>query len=180
MALPAHTYWNWEFRNWGYRGSGFLWYGLPQPILLRAFDPWSRQNEQFYNEAAYAIRSEDAAAFESLLTRYDVSYLLIDESTINVLSEKNISTDRLYRFFEKIPSLIKSFEATPLVVYQKVPSSDWPNAFEKPIQVRLGEDLYYQAPPEISYSITTNDPSTVIPFPGLYSEKERKKDGLLR
>lgn len=175
MTLPAHTYWNWEFRSWGYRGSGFLWYGLPQSLLLRAFDPWSKENEQFYNEAAYAIRTENVAVFESLLTRYDISHLLIDESTINVLSEKNISADRLYRFFEKIPSLIRSFEATPLVVYQKVPMSDWPNGIDKPENVLLGEGLYYQAPPELTNSVLTTDPTTIYPFPGLYSEKKNAR-----
>ena len=46
--LPSYTFWNWRYRNWGHIGSGFLWYGIEQPLLDRAFDPWSFYNEQFY------------------------------------------------------------------------------------------------------------------------------------
>jgi hypothetical protein len=34
--LPASSSQAWDYTNWGYRGSGFLWYGIEQPILDRA------------------------------------------------------------------------------------------------------------------------------------------------
>ncbi|MEJ2276721.1 MAG: hypothetical protein P8Y70_03075, partial [Candidatus Lokiarchaeota archaeon] len=46
--FPVQTFWGWNFYSWNYRGSGFLWYGIEQPILDRAFDVWSKHNEDYY------------------------------------------------------------------------------------------------------------------------------------
>lgn len=82
MYLPAQSFWSWKYHDWGYRGSGFLWYGIEQPILDRAFDVWSPYNETFYNEfstAMYGGVEEDVA---TILQKYDVRYVLLDESVI--------------------------------------------------------------------------------------------------
>lgn len=83
LRLPIPTFWGWDFHSWGYRGSGFLWYGIRQPILHRSFDVWSSHNETFYNEAAYALYAKDFNAFERVLRKHQVKYLLLDESVIN-------------------------------------------------------------------------------------------------
>lgn len=80
MMLPAHSFWDWRFHDWGYRGSGFIWYGIKQPIIDRNFDVWSRTNETFYTQLSKAILDEDGFALASLLRQYDVSYIVIDES----------------------------------------------------------------------------------------------------
>ena len=57
----------WTPYNWGYSGSGFLWYGIEQPILDRAFDVWSNFNENYYwgaRSQSFSHRYED---FELLL-----------------------------------------------------------------------------------------------------------------
>lgn len=36
--LPDATFWGWFNYQWGYTGSGFLWYGIKQPIISRTFD----------------------------------------------------------------------------------------------------------------------------------------------
>lgn len=82
-TLPMDSFWGWQYNEWGYRGSGLLWYGIEQPILSRSFDVWSPQNESFYNEASYALYNKDIASFEKVLEKYQVSYLLLDESIIN-------------------------------------------------------------------------------------------------
>ncbi|MFZ2202672.1 MAG: hypothetical protein WAV56_04775, partial [Microgenomates group bacterium] len=46
--FPQYTFWGWNYYSWGYRGSGFLWYGIRQPILDRAFDVWERSSEKYY------------------------------------------------------------------------------------------------------------------------------------
>lgn len=81
--LPIHNFWGWNFYSWGYRGSGFLWYGIEQPILDRAFDVWSPYNETFYNEAAFALYDKDLEAFERVLDKYQVKHLLLDGSVIS-------------------------------------------------------------------------------------------------
>jgi hypothetical protein len=80
--FPVQSFWGWNFTNWGYRGSGFLWYGIEQPILDRAFDVWSRENETFYNELSTAFYAEDYEMVTKIIDKYDVSYALVDKSVI--------------------------------------------------------------------------------------------------
>jgi hypothetical protein len=54
--LPSAWMWGWQVHEWGYSGSGFLWYGIEQPIIDRAFDVWSPYNEGFYNEFRHVRR----------------------------------------------------------------------------------------------------------------------------
>ena len=79
--LPADTIYGWQFYSWGaYRGIGFYWFGLRQPILARAFDVWSREDENFYRELFYARYQEQADVFKRVLQKYDVRYLLLDSA----------------------------------------------------------------------------------------------------
>lgn len=80
--LPAHYLWGWANHNWGYRGSGFLWYGIKQPILDRAFDVWSSNNETFYYEFSTAIYG--SGEVEKVLKKYDVRYVLLDKSISDI------------------------------------------------------------------------------------------------
>lgn len=81
--LPAHYMWGWSNHDWGYRGSGFLWYGIEQPILDRAFDVWSKYNESFYLEFTDALYSGDGAMIEKVLAKYGVRYALLDTSVVD-------------------------------------------------------------------------------------------------
>lgn len=88
--LPTQSMWSWKYQDWGYRGSGFLWYGIEQPILDRAFDVWSPYNEGFYDEfsnALYSVATNQqtngtAKSVQRVLDKYDVRYVLLDESVI--------------------------------------------------------------------------------------------------
>lgn len=82
VALPIPDFWAWSFYSWNYRGSGFLWYGIEQPILDRNFDVWSAGNETFYNQLSTAFYGQDPAAFVATLQKYDVGFALIDESVV--------------------------------------------------------------------------------------------------
>ncbi len=84
--FPQTTFWGWNFYRWpggDYSGSGFWWYGIEQPILDRAFDPWSRASENYYWEISYALYSKNQALFEKVLDKYQVSWVLVDESNAN-------------------------------------------------------------------------------------------------
>ncbi len=82
--LPQPTFWGWVTYDWGYRGSGFPWYGVPQPILDRAFDVWSLKNEDYYHELSYALyERDDAAVLQQVLDKYAVSFVWIDDSIIS-------------------------------------------------------------------------------------------------
>lgn len=98
VLLPANSYNGWYITSWGYTGSGFWFYGIEQPILDRAFDVWSPYNEGFYNQistALYGCESGQSQITNSpilklgceeqvarVLQKYDVRYVLLDESVI--------------------------------------------------------------------------------------------------
>ncbi len=82
-VLPFQSLFGWEYYRWGYEGAGFIWFGLPQSVLVRDFDRWNPDNEAFYNQAAHALNTEDQQAFLKTLAKYDVNYVLLDKNILN-------------------------------------------------------------------------------------------------
>ena len=80
--FPFFNFWGWNFHSWGYDGSGFLWYGTKQPILDRAFNVWSSYNETYQNQISFALYNQDLTSFENTLKKFEVKYLLLDESVV--------------------------------------------------------------------------------------------------
>jgi hypothetical protein len=78
--IPQDRFWAWYHYEWGYRGSGFIWYGVRQPVLDRAFDVWSSENEDYYNQISQAIYTEDYQLVEEILAKYQVGWLVYDDS----------------------------------------------------------------------------------------------------
>ncbi len=84
--LPIHTLWGWVYYDWnlfsglGYQGAGFLWFGIKQPLLDREFDRWGAYNEQYYREMSQAVYSQDVPAFEKILAKYKVKWIIFDKS----------------------------------------------------------------------------------------------------
>lgn len=78
--LPMPSYWSWKHYSFGYIGSGFLWYGLPQPLMDRAFDPWSNTNENYYWELSRALYAKDANGVMDVFRKYDIRYIILDEN----------------------------------------------------------------------------------------------------
>ena len=93
--FPQYTFWGWNYYRWGYGGSGFLWYGIDQPILDRAFDPWSRQNENYYWEISQALYSRNSDSFSGVLDKYQINWLVLDENVVNYSSPKSLYFDEL-------------------------------------------------------------------------------------
>ena len=77
--FPQFSFWGWLNYDWGYRGSGFLWYGIRQPLMDRAFDAWDKNSEKYYEEMSTALYSENQTAFENVLDKYQINWLLVDE-----------------------------------------------------------------------------------------------------
>ncbi len=80
--LPMPNYWGWLFYNWGYRGSGFLWQMIPQPMLDRNFDVWSLSNQTAYQQLNLAIERNDARLLENVIKKYQLAYFIFDENII--------------------------------------------------------------------------------------------------
>jgi hypothetical protein len=108
VYLPLSSYWGWEFNEWNYRGSGFLWQMIKQPLLMRSFDPWSGHNETFYNELSTAFYMCPTDPDEGELTKcarnvvqvfekYQVSLALLDESVILPGQDEEIMRYELWK-----------------------------------------------------------------------------------
>ncbi|MCL4366134.1 6-pyruvoyl-tetrahydropterin synthase-related protein, partial [Patescibacteria group bacterium] len=93
--FPVHTFWGWVYYSWGYEGAGFLWFGLDRPLLDREFDRWSPYNENYYWEISYAVYSKNLKLVEAVLDKYQINWLLVDESVFDPSSSKAVFTDEL-------------------------------------------------------------------------------------
>jgi len=80
MNLPQDSFWGWGSYRWGSLGSGFLWYGIEQPIMDRAFDVWSSELEGYYWELVYALRTKNQPLFNQVVDKYSIGYILYDRS----------------------------------------------------------------------------------------------------
>ena len=112
--FPQASYWGWNHYSWGGRGSGFIWYGIENPILDRAFDGYSTSDENYYWEISQAIYSGNQEMFEKSLDKYQILWLLVDDSVISFSSQKEI-------YFNKLDEMIgKSQKITPSAVFGKI------------------------------------------------------------
>ena len=89
LTLPLHEFSGWQYYNWHYQGSGFIWFGFPQSILDRDSDRWEVKNEQAYREFFYTLYSKNQHQFYQNLLKYRVQYILRDQALIPA-SPKNI------------------------------------------------------------------------------------------
>lgn len=97
--LPQPTFWGWTTYGWGYRGSGFPWYGIPQPILDRNFDVWSPESEQYFSEISNTIYDNDNQEyFLSVLDKYGIDYVWIDGWVVNPQKPKMLDMSQVEKW----------------------------------------------------------------------------------
>lgn len=174
--LPAETFWNWGYTSWGHRGSGFIWHGIPQALLTRAFDPWSLHNEQLYNELSYAQSTEDAELFARVLRKYDVHYLLVDRSILNSLSRQPINYEEMQDFLSKVPGLQRDKELGKIKIYKTDVSPSFLYTLNTKQTVKAYPPFLTSREDTINslignYVITQDHPDIFTPFPSLSSDK---------
>lgn len=116
--FPQHSYSGWTFYNWDYSGSGFLWYGIEQPIIDRAFDVWSREDENYFNEISYAIYSDNPQLFQNILEKYQITWLLLDKNVINPDSPKSTYIDKLKLLLEQTTDIQKIKQFGQIELYR--------------------------------------------------------------
>jgi hypothetical protein len=191
--LPQPTFWGWTFYRWGYGGSGFLWYGIRQPILDRAFDVWSKTSENYYYELTQALYSEDKKAFENVLNKYQISWILLDKNVIYPHSPKSLFYDKTENLIESIPGISQARKFGNIKIY-KVDLKDKPRSFVFAAGANLplvetpfwkSQDFAYQ---KFGNYISTNCQLSrqgrgsggncqLLPFGSLFSQKtSRQKD----
>lgn len=78
--FPIHTFWNWTYYTWGYQGAGFLQFGMPQPILDRDYDRWSKYNEDYNRQMSYALYAQNPSILAHTVNKYNIDYVVVDTS----------------------------------------------------------------------------------------------------
>ncbi len=129
--FPQSNFWGWNFYNWAggqYGGSGFLWYGIKQPIVDRNFDVWSQTNENFYFEISKALYSKNQHLFEKILNKYQINWLLVDKNVFDISSNKTLYVPELEVILNNIPAAKKVAVFGKLEVY-KIDLADKPKDF---------------------------------------------------
>ena len=124
--FPITYFWGWEYYDWsnaqrhqGYQGAGFAWFLIPQPILEREFDRWIPTNENFYTQVAEVVRKQDSIAFQELLKKYHVNWLVYDHS---IFDPQRLDSEDYNTEFKSLIvnnqniSLLKTFDS--IEVYQ--------------------------------------------------------------
>lgn len=116
--LPQASYWGWTYTNWGYRGSGFIWYGLPQPSLDGSTFPWSKENENYYWELDQAVNSLNKSYFEAVLKKYQINWVILDNMIISQYSPKAPSASKLQKLIESSTNISLTAKFGKIDVYR--------------------------------------------------------------
>ncbi|MEK7160200.1 MAG: hypothetical protein AAB702_01850 [Patescibacteria group bacterium] len=177
--LPQPTFWGWGFYKWGYGGSGFLWYGIKQPILDRAFDVWSKPSENYYWELSNALYSKNPMLLKNVLNKYQVGFLLLDKNIINPPSPEVLMTSETEKLIAQIPEIKKSASFGNIAIY-KVSLKDNVNNFiytagKLPVTNKYQWGNYDKAYATLGNYITDITNLTIFyPFRSLFSAKNQE------
>ena len=182
--LPQHSFYAWQWNDWGYRGSGFIWYGIKQPILDRAFDVWSEPSERYYWQLQAALDKKDVMALENILAQYDVDYLLLDESVINRNTKKPFNYQAMKDLLlssEQI-ELVEEFDFISLYVFSDSEKSREKNFVSLYKDLPIIANSYRFSWEDQSFtdfhdylSVTdTNQADLIYPFPSLFTNHLQK------
>lgn len=119
--LPDYTFWGWFLTRWGYNGSGFIWYGIEQPIVSRTFDVWNSHSESYFWEIKQAIDSNNVNHFQQVLEKYNVSYLVIDKTLLPVTSSaKGMQYEKLNSLLHSLATVKTVYSGKDLILYEVV------------------------------------------------------------
>ncbi len=126
--LPQPSFWGWTFYRWGSGGSGFIWYGLRQPVLDRAFDVWSDTSENYYYELSTALYSKNPTAVTNVLNKYQARFILLDENVIYPSSPKSLFYPETETLLSQMPNVKLDKQFGKIKIY-KVALRDKPKSF---------------------------------------------------
>lgn len=162
--LPQGSFWGWTNYRFGVTGSGFLWYGIEQPILDRAFDAWNLKNEQYYWELTTALQKEDPISLNQILQKYSISFVIFDNNVYfpddKVYSNVAINTRNI---LASMPTLQKVAQFDQITVYQ-TNFSNQKQIINNPNSIKTF-DFYYSDPAFSKYGSYINSPNYNVEFP---------------
>ncbi|MFA5532231.1 MAG: hypothetical protein WDA13_01350 [Candidatus Shapirobacteria bacterium] len=171
--LPQGSFWGWTNYRFGITGSGFLWYGIEQPILDRAFDAWNLKNEQYYWELTTALQKQDPIALNQIIQKYSIGFIIFDNNVY-------FPDDKIYSnvasntrdILAAMPTLQKVAEFDQITVYQTNFSSQ-KQIISNPLSIKPF-DFYYSDPAFSKYGSYINNNSNYnikYPFINLFTNR---------
>jgi len=170
--LPQGSFWGWTNYRWGVVGSGFIWYGLDQPVLDRAFDAWNLKNEQYYWELTFAMQKQDSAAINQIFQKYSIEYVVFDNSIYfpddKIYGKVAISVREM---LSTMSNLEKIAEFDELTVY-KTNYLTQNYIVNNPKSINKF-DFYYSDPAFSKYGpyINNDNPQIKFPFINLFTNR---------
>lgn len=179
MDLPQYDFWGWYNYRWGQTGSGFLWYGIDQPILSRTFDVWSSEDENYFWQLRYALNTHNPIYFDKLLQKYQVNYVLFDASTFFPnAGNSNRQLRENQQLIDESSSLVLEKQFGHLNLYRVITSSQVTNQvtiFQNLPNLQLTEEFNHFDPAFIGhdhYQSQSSLPYTAqYPFGSLFSNR---------
>lgn len=82
LVLPPSNLGYFREYNWGFYGSGFLHYIIPNSMLEKSLVVGSKESEDALNQIEQAYFSSNFDLFDSLLQKYNIKTLLVDRSLV--------------------------------------------------------------------------------------------------
>ncbi len=120
ISFPIHSLWGWTTgtTEWGYRGSGFLWQAIKQPLVDRSFDAWSKENETVFLQMNRALYSLDADQFAKTFQKFHMSQIFYDHSIFQPGNySEALFTSEAHQFFNTIPQITLEKKFDKLEIY---------------------------------------------------------------
>lgn len=186
--IPVGWNWGWSVYQWGYSGSGFLWYGIEQPIMDRAFDVWGKENENYFWEYSYALYSENFPLSDGVLDKYQINWIVLDKNVVpypNVKGflysdkhEQYLDSSPKYKLVKVIPKTDKAKEIKIYRVNLARPAVNFQDKFTLDEIKNVGPQYKYinydQAFEEdgIYYVDTKTTPDAYYPFRTLLTNRK--------
>lgn len=170
--LPQGSFWGWTSYRFGIKGSGFIWYGIEQPILDRAFDVWNLKNEQYYWELATALQKNNSSDLNKIFQKYSIQYVLFDNNIFfpdeKIYNNISITTQEL---LENNSSLTKIGQFGQLTLYQ-TPYTTQKYLVNNPVSIN-NFNFYYSDPAffEFNNYINSNQPNYKYFFIDLFTNR---------
>ncbi|GEM_PF-4484358 len=146
VSFPSYSHWGWSFKDWGYRGSSLLTYGIKHSLMDRTFDVWNKTGEEYYDRISKSLYNNDIEAFRLTLNYYNVNAIIVDESVIvpGQVDQGVLEVERINTFLSELGNLYWNSADNGLKVYTI--ESNHRDSFFKFDSVSLNqEDANYQS-----------------------------------
>ncbi|MCL5432382.1 MAG: hypothetical protein M1484_04845 [Patescibacteria group bacterium] len=116
--FPVASFWAWNYYHWGYEGSGFWWFGLDNPLLDREQDRWSQYNENYYWEISQSIYSQNTHSLETVLGKYQIQWLVVDENVVSPTSPASLYFDQTEKLFTSSSRVSLAKKFGKIIIYR--------------------------------------------------------------